>query len=132
MNLDDERQIILAHPLIFRKLESRLPRGERFECAPGWKAIIADLATGLEQIARESSDEPVAVEQVKQKLGSLRVYLAGPTTEAAETLVDGARERSLRTCELCGAPGTLTGVRHRICVLCDQCALPSRKETLGQ
>jgi hypothetical protein len=132
MNLDDEREILLAHPLIFRKLESRLPSGERFECAPGWKAIIADLAAGLEQIARESSEGPIAVEQVKEKLGSLRVYLAGPTNEAAETLVDGARERSLRTCELCGAPGTLTGVRHGIWVLCDQCALPSRKETLGQ
>ncbi|MFL9913991.1 hypothetical protein PQR75_01000 [Paraburkholderia fungorum] len=132
MNLDDEREILLAHPLTFRKLESRLPSGERFECAPGWKAIIADLAAGLEQIARESSDEPIAVEQVKQKLGSLRVYLAGPTTEAAETLVDIAQERSLCTCELCGAPGTLRGVRHRIRVLCERCEASSRKETLSQ
>jgi hypothetical protein len=132
MNLDDEREILLAHPLIFRELESRLPSGERFECAPGWKAIIADLAAGLEQIARQLSDEPIAVEQVKQKLGSLRVYLAGPTTEAAETLVDAAQERSLRTCELCGAPGTLREMRHRMRVLCEQCAPPSRKETLSQ
>jgi hypothetical protein len=55
MNLDDEREILLVHPLIFRKLESRLPSGERFECAPGWKAIIADLADGLEQIARSGN-----------------------------------------------------------------------------
>jgi hypothetical protein len=132
MNLDDEREILLAHPLIFRKLESRLPSGERFECGSGWKAILVSLSAALERIAPEFRAEPIAIEQVKQKLGALRVYLAGSAPEAAERVVDLAQEQSLRTCELCGAPGTLRGVRHRLRVLCEQCEPPSRKKTLNQ
>ncbi|MFM0349820.1 hypothetical protein [Paraburkholderia sp. RL17-347-BIC-D] len=50
MNLDIENAILSAHPLIFRKLESRLPSGECFERGDGWRGLIADLSHALEQI----------------------------------------------------------------------------------
>lgn len=66
---------------------------------PGWVALVAPL---LEQAEREGA----TVIQIKQKFGTLRFYCddASPALSAAIT---AAVKESARTCEQCGAPGSM-------------------------
>jgi hypothetical protein len=121
MDLETESCILHDHPIIYRKLESRLSTGERFECGVGWGVLLRDLSTELEKIARTMQENPFAIVQVKEKFGALRVYFDRPKPESVWDLVSDAYEQSRVTCELCGKPGTLTGARPRIRVLCSQC-----------
>jgi hypothetical protein len=69
----------------------------------GWFELLRDLSAQLDSL----SSRPLAL-QVKQKFGGLRLYLVpGTRSDAARALIRTADERSFRTCERCGATGTL-------------------------
>lgn len=123
MNLMYEERIIGDHPVIYRKLKSRVPSGERFECGDGWRTLLEELSNALETVARQHPDEPFAVTQLKEKFASLRVHISGLTPPPVAALVDAAYERSLITCEFCGNPGFLRTDRVHMRTLCDQCAV---------
>ena len=82
-----------------------------FDCKDGWFDLIWNLSQAIEDAARrdghdlQSEDWPEAV-QVKQKVGTLRFYLAKNTNTFA-VLVDNARGASEKICEVCGAPGAM-------------------------
>ncbi|QIE22970.1 hypothetical protein SBC2_09830 [Caballeronia sp. SBC2] len=122
MDLETEKCIIRDHPVIYRKLEPRLPSGERFECKSGWGVLLRDLSTELEKVARATPDEPFAIVQVKEKFGALRVYFEREKPYSIWELLNDAYDQSRVTCELCGKPGTLTRVRPHIRVVCHQCS----------
>ncbi|WP_141579184.1 TraR/DksA family transcriptional regulator [Actinomadura sp. WMMA1423] len=84
---------------------------------PGWRDIL--LRTHAELVAVLPNYQVV---QVKEKYGMLDVNLGGfvdPVTGAlglsrelgtrVSAILTAAREESLRTCEVCGEPGTETG-----------------------
>jgi hypothetical protein len=99
-------------------------RGERFECHAGWKLLLSDLSAALEQLARKQQREgetPLAIVQVKEKFGTLRVYFAHRKTDGADALVTAACERSRRACEFCGDAGEFRGGRGHMRVQCAQC-----------
>ena len=121
MDLETEKCIISDHPVIYRKLESRLSSGERFECESGWGILLRDLSTDLEKVARSMPGDPFAVIQVKQKFGALRMYFDREKPYPIWDLLNDAYDQSRVTCELCGKAGTLTRVRPHIRVLCHQC-----------
>jgi hypothetical protein len=124
MKLEHENDILREHPLIYRELKSRLPTGERFECHAGWKLLLSDVSAALEQLARKQQREdetPLAIVQVKEKFGTLRVYFAYRKTDGADALVTAAYERSRRTCEFCGDAGEFRGRRGHMRVQCAQC-----------
>lgn len=80
--------------------------GHGFTCEDGWKEIIWELLSEIESLSLEAfCAEPLQVEQVKEKFGELRVY-TNWSTPAIEAAIEAAQERSRRTCELCGQPGT--------------------------
>ena len=91
--------------------ESLIPFG--FECGDGWFDIIKRLSEKLEPLGA------VAV-QVKEKYGELAFYAMG--SDEAFDLIDAAEEESARTCENCGARGSLRG-KVWVTTLCDACAL---------
>ncbi|WP_244815357.1 hypothetical protein [Caballeronia sp. Lep1P3] len=128
MQLSHEDDLLRDHPAIFRKLRPRFSDGERFECGAGWKAIISNLATDLARIALEADVEPPAIVMVKEKVGSLRVYLERPTSEIFEPAIDAAHDQSLVICELCGAPGARVESAHYAQVRCGRCAGASREQ----
>jgi hypothetical protein len=130
MELSDENDVLRDHPAIFRKLAPRLSNGEHFECGAGWKIIISDLATNLERIALEANIEPPAIMLVKEKLGSLRVYLERPQSEFFGAAIDAASDRSLATCELCGESGA-SREASTVMVRCVRCAGISRPQKGG-
>jgi hypothetical protein len=84
------------------------------ECGKGWFNILDQLFAKLEQLPQV----PI-ITQVKEKFGTLRVYVCN-TSDAAERCIEEAERQSEVTCEVCGAPGKLNESGWISC-LCDTC-----------
>ena len=84
-----------------------------FECGDGWFSIIAALSVKLVK-----SGEGIVATQVKEKYGTLRFYILGGTDEVYD-LIDAAEEESGKTCERCGAVGSLRERGFWLKTLCD-------------
>lgn len=97
------------------------------ECGDGWNLLLDEMAAALEALiverlnrggwpAAASADAddantanavgwPRAV-QIKEKFGSLRVYMIGSSPEL-QAVIDVARKKANITCDKCGGPGTM-------------------------
>lgn len=103
------------------------------ECYDGWLPIIAEL---FQQIAEREQLQPelVTILQVKQKFGSLRVYLT--PAEPYADLLAAAAKKTAHTCEICGAPGKICSTKDRwwqtVCSMhADERKMLSIKEVYG-
>lgn len=83
------------------------------QVGPGWSQILLDLH---QQLVQEAPD--YGVNQVKEKFGTLRVYL-DCWGESIDEYVRIAERRSGETCEACGAAGTLRTDRRWYLTMCD-------------
>ena len=70
------------------------------ECGDGWKHLYGPLIEMCEK-------EGVQIAQIKEKFGTLRFY-TGPCPQHIQKAIDEAEKASETTCEVCGAPGTLS------------------------
>jgi hypothetical protein len=98
--------------MTYEELEERYPcLSERlsfgFEIGPGWLNLTQELCRSLEEI-RKSECPLLRLTQVKEKWGSLRVYIIGGN-QAAELAIDRAENLSRKICEQCGDPGEIIG-----------------------
>jgi hypothetical protein len=90
---------------------------------PGWMPIYVEAAGMMERIATSTGLE-FSVDQVKQKLGGLRIY-AWPISRddmaysALRNVIDTAANIAAKTCEYCGKPGRLGGNGY-IRVACEE------------
>lgn len=80
----------------------------------GWAPLIRELYEVCDA-------NGVVVEQVKEKLGSLRFYVGYASAEV-HAKIEAAEARSLVVCEGCGLEGSLRGGMW-LKVLCDRCFL---------
>ena len=64
---------------------------------PGWHGLIDKAYKRL--------PEGTFVTQVKEKYGSLRIYITGAPMRFHD-LLHAIENRSMRTCEICGNPGS--------------------------
>jgi hypothetical protein len=120
MNRELENTLVASYPTIYRSLLPRFSGGSRFECDDGWYRIIDELSRKLEAEARMSDLHVIGV---KEKLGSLRVYLRGAVADRAWDWVATAEGLSRSTCERCSHSGVLRGNKDgRIRTLCPACA----------
>jgi hypothetical protein len=83
-----------------------------FDCGDGWFEILRDLSDKLEPL-------DVVASQVKEKFGTLRFYLESGS-DKAYAFIDEAEKLSSKTCEACGAPGSMRA-RFWLRTLCDEC-----------
>jgi hypothetical protein len=100
MGAELEGKLKAEYPTVFQHLDnpgSLMNFG--IECGDGWFQVIWDLCRELEALG-------VVAEQIKEKMGCLRVYGYNLSTEAWDAIAR-AEERSERTCEICGKPGRL-------------------------
>jgi hypothetical protein len=86
----------------------------------GWHGLIADCAQEMQSVINKSMDdlpdeeaEHPRIVDIKEKYGSMRISLSGyltddHRTEALYDILAKYEERSMRTCEVCGRPGSLT------------------------
>ena len=112
MNPENTEKLLTAYPLLYREL-----REWGFECEDGWFDLVwqvsaeIEAAAGLEGIPKTADAWP-SVGVLKEKFGTLRVQFRTRVSEAIEALVAKAYERSMDTCELCGAPAQLDHERE--------------------
>ena len=94
----------------------------------GWFEILWTLCVSLENIGRARIAEghrPMRVVQIKEKYGTLRVYVEDGTDEAFD-LIDSAETASETTCEACGKPGNTHCIGGWDKTLCSYHELESR------
>jgi formylmethanofuran dehydrogenase subunit E len=136
MKLELDQTLVEKYPLLYRDRQGS-PRDTSmcwgFACGDGWYSILDELSAKLEaEIVRlrdagMPGDHLPRASQVKQKFGRLELYIRwGKETlydghEVFRTSINEAREKSLKTCEKCGAPGRLRDERVYVLTLCDEC-----------
>ena len=91
--------------------------------ARGWWPLLEELDARLSEI-----DSDYRLDQVKEKWGLLRVYLADEsrryeTAPGLKALLAAFERRSSSVCQDCGALGQRQANGGRIFTLCDPCAL---------
>lgn len=97
--------------------------GWGIECGNGWFELLRQLLIDLEAINNDRTEGiPKAyAEQIKQKFGELRFYIAYADDQMDEE-IKLATGRSRRTCECCGKPGELeAGKTGWLSTLCEEC-----------
>jgi hypothetical protein len=82
-----------------------------FSHEDGWEEVLARFGAACEPTAAVFSSS-------KEKFGTLCVFLDGVVSPEVLKAEEQAIDESSRTCELCGAPGSLVS-RARIRTLCD-------------
>jgi len=126
LNKENTSKLINTFPKLYSNFHANYPPERKvpfeFQCRDGWFELIWDLSEKLqaEIVAIEAMDcsEIPSVVQVKEKLGTLRLYMSA-YTDNMHNAIKEARERSTVTCEVCGSPGTLRGDRWKF-TLCDE------------
>jgi Uncharacterized conserved protein len=121
-------ELLERYPSLYReawaKPSNRACRfaSDGFCISDGWHGIVDRLSAKL------SADPNLYVWQIKEKYGSLRVYFCDRDTppdpkldKATDAALDKAVRESMRTCEICGKPGTLTRRRNWVSVRCKPC-----------
>ncbi|HVA91936.1 MAG TPA: hypothetical protein VNL71_19080 [Chloroflexota bacterium] len=80
----------------------------------GWAELVDRLFVDLRSLGWDGR-----LSQIKEKYGTLRVYLARSTTEMEDRIL-AAEEESATICEICGATGRLLEERAWIAARCDR------------
>jgi len=141
MTNDLNKQLVEKYPVLFRD-HDKSPRESSMcfgcEMDDGWYNILDELFTDWTNIMKDQNFT-ITLNQVKQKLGTLRVYYhATPNDETnnddkaavydrIEELLRIAERKSKITCEACGKPGKLVNKFGGIKCECEDCG--NYKET---
>ena len=119
MNIDTEDRLKTRFPTLLAHLAY-------FECGEGWAGLIEEALLEAERLALPGT----SFEQVKEKLGTLRLYVSMDDDvphadfKSFHGYLGMLEGRSRTVCEACGAPGE---TRHGawIQTLCDEHANPA-------
>jgi len=117
MNLGLEKKLQREFPKLFRGKDKPLTEslmGFGIMCGNGWYGILYDLFRNLSEL-----DEDIELLEVKEKFGTLRVYIINGSDKAYD-LIEEAESKSRFVCEVCGKEGKLRSDGW-LFTLCDEC-----------
>ena len=92
------------------------------ECGKGWDELIQPIFAWIEKYNKEHEDNPIIIEQVKEKFGGLRFYVSYEPDELSR-MIRKAEGDSYGICETCGSKidvGHTYGWIQTICRKCIQ------------
>ncbi|WP_080833709.1 hypothetical protein [Cohnella massiliensis] len=93
----------------------------QLECGDGWFQLLWDLFTEIESLYRSRDTEiQLTIGQVKQKFGSLTVYIHDALPEAYE-IVNRYQTLSETICESCAIESSIQQRHYYFSTLCDPC-----------
>lgn len=70
------------------------------EVEDGWKQLYQPIIDYIEEY-NKSTNNPIEINQIKEKFGGIRIYLSYYTPEL-DKMIDEAEEKSFSICECCG------------------------------
>jgi hypothetical protein len=126
MKLELEQKLIKKYPKILADI-NKSPQETLIcfgcECGDGWYKLLDSLFKALQRTVDEDKEPQPVVFQVKEKWGSLSVYLmSGTKTQYA--LIDMASDLSTKICENCGDMRNVKlrqgGWLHNFCDSCEE------------
>ncbi len=133
-------QLVAAFPRIFH--------GEAPQCSshvsPGWREIVWEAFRQIDELVTDEQAAQMRVGQIKEKFGSLRIYIGGiarsgairviehathihlgPSDDGEEigdrvqAIINAAVEKSAQTCDLCGRTGNIQASAGYYAARCD-------------
>lgn len=91
------------------------------ECGDGWKEIIQPILDYVDNYNIDKSEEErITISQIKEKFGTLRVYVNNGTEELREIIRNAEHESSI-TCEFCGSKENIGHTLGWITTCCEKC-----------
>jgi len=117
MKIELQEQLHKRYPVLFAGVNKDLRNSLMAfgcECGDGWYPLIDETCRRITEV-----DPEAELMQVKEKYGSLRMYLDG--NDEAHDITYEAEAKSERICEVCGADGRVRGGGW-LKVLCDGCS----------
>lgn len=109
MNPELDKALCNKFPQIFTDRDSSMATTAMcwgFEVKDGWYSLIDVLCEELQRDTDQQGALQVVATQVKEKYGGLRFYVRA-ASDRQMAMIDFAEALSYRTCEECGAPGSL-------------------------
>lgn len=91
-----------------------------FECGDGWFNIIEKAAQEINRAGADWIEDPPRASQVKEKYGTLRIYMQSENDEM-DKVIRKAEAESSKTCEVCGKPGKLYEINYWARTRCPEC-----------
>ena len=129
MNLELEYQLVKDFP--WMKPGDSVETYEPYdaygcECADGWYEVIRGFCTDVTNLYKEKGlPVGITVMQIKEKFGLIRIYVNVDDPEmypVVNKIISKWEEVSARTCELCGADGTIRKKNGWLQTSCDKCS----------
>lgn len=129
-----EKELFKKYPNFFKMSNEDFQENELkppiktigIECNDGWKNIIETAAEDIEKI-NKNNDVTICAVQIKEKFGGLRIYtdIIGEDSSVNygtyKDIINTAKERSFKTCELCGSEGKLVSEGGWYKTRCSEC-----------
>ena len=118
------RALIERFPRLFHGAQPAV----RSHVPAGWIGILDALFSGIDALLDDEQAKSFRAEQIKEKFGTLRLYVSfdrtdtrgvNPNPAALRSLVDAAVAASEVTCYTCGAPGEMRNLGGWATVRCD-------------
>lgn len=122
MSPDLDKKLVERYPDLFQNryksaLQTAMCWG--FDCGDGWYQLIDTLCERIESRVQVYKAEPVIVDQVKEKFGTLSFYYSGGDDRIAGMVVM-AEQYSAYVCETCGNKGQIRNKNHWLYTACDE------------
>lgn len=96
------------------------PPRNSIECGEGWYSPILSFCEEAEK-ACVALGITLQVEQIKEKLGGLRIYFVNRAPPEIQVLLEEAEGRCAAICETCGDHGKPSSAGGWLAVRCDKC-----------
>jgi hypothetical protein len=111
-----------------RKFPALLDNVQRIDCGNGWYLLVETLCCAIQDRCTRLEKKGM-IRQIKEKLGSLRVYV-DIQDEAIEAYREIAERLSQLTCEECGSQIEIGRTKTPMKTICRKCAI--NRGALGQ
>lgn len=97
------------------------------ECGEGWEKLYKPVVDYIEEYNKTHQDDPIILEQIKEKWGELVIYVShGP--EELHKMIEEAEIKSTKVCENCGSEEEVGMVLNGwLWTCCLKCAIESAK-----
>ena len=85
----------------------------------GWYGLTLPVIEEIRLYNKSNPDNQIQIRQIKQKFGSLRIYVSD-CPDYIEAMIAKAEYESKRTCEICGAGGKTESINDWYWTLCEE------------